>query len=81
MSARDDGGPAFPRRKFTPYPHGGGQWTLEDGMTLRDWFAGQALVGMGQWSPTHPNDYESKARWSYAQADAMLAARAKEPGA
>lgn len=38
----DDGGPAFPRtvQHFNDYMEG------KDGMTLRDWFAGQALAGM-----------------------------------
>jgi len=44
-------GPAFPS-------HGG---IAEQGMTLRDWFAGQALAGL--------------AEESYEAADAMLAAR------
>ena len=34
--------PAFPRDDF----HDG-----VPGMSLRDWFAGQALAGLGVWSP------------------------------
>lgn len=37
MSAKNDGGPAFPTHHNTPT----GCWS-EGGMTLRDWFAGQA---------------------------------------
>lgn len=58
------------------------------GMTLRDWFAGQALAGVGTWMPashlggnlTLPTNLKLRAEWAYAQADAMLAAR-KEPQA
>jgi hypothetical protein len=71
--------PAFPMGDPT---HGG-----YDGMTLRDYFAGQALAGMGPWMPPAdhgPFNWDSredvcalKSRWAYAQADAMLAARQK----
>ncbi len=84
MSNYDDGGPAFPTdmRQFE-----NGTWFDQivdgrSGMSLRDWFAGQALVGMlahGKWPP---QDIPSQA---YAAADAMLAERknvdaAKEAG-
>ncbi len=36
----DDGGPAFPQG------HLDGPHTDPSGMTLRDWFAGQAMLGM-----------------------------------
>jgi hypothetical protein len=51
----NDGGPAFPgeegtsgygNQKMTQGPNGP-EWTsLNQGMSLRDWFAGQALAGM-----------------------------------
>jgi hypothetical protein len=49
-------------------------------MTLRDWFAGQALAGMGIWSPKTWDDpdevyFANRAKWAYAQADAMLKER------
>ena len=64
-----DGGPAFP----APYDgHGGGP----DGMSLRDWFAGQALANsrtfFGENSSATPEDVALQA---YAVADAMLAER------
>lgn len=73
-SALGDGGPAFPNG-----------YTGRAGMTLRDWFAGQELAAMGGWSPCLPNGRPAEgadrhrvcAEWAYAQADAMLAARAK----
>lgn len=50
------------------------------GMTLRDWFAGQALIGVGQ-EYLHRNGFhgdtlfQNLATHSYRIADAMLAAR------
>ena len=71
MSKINDGGPAFP----TPWAAG---TATEGGMSLRDWFAGQALAGLstatdadGQWQ-TDPAGLASEA---YATADAMLLAR------
>ncbi len=66
MSERDNGGPAFPMA-----PDVSGHWS---GMTLRDWFAGQALAGM----LTNPDDLHGAAdaaKIAYAMADAMLEAR------
>lgn len=63
----NDGGPAFPCI--------GHDW---DGMTLRDWFAGQAMAAF-----IASNDHEAGDRitdipeYAYNVADAMLAARAK----
>lgn len=71
MSEKDNGGPAF--------PVGSGQWKDFPGMTLRDWFAGQALAGWlayfaGTSSPMKP---ENMALESYQFADAMIAERDK----
>lgn len=52
------------------------------GMTLRDWFAGQALAGLcaafarAQTMRGEPQS-AADARWAYERADAMLAERAK----
>ena len=50
-----DGGPAFPRNQAAGSPHepGGEVWLmqrgmLQEGMSLRDYFAGQALAGIVQ---------------------------------
>lgn len=72
MAEQTDGGPAFPRM-------GNEVTDKQDGMSLRDYFAGQALEGMhardtydaGQSMP------HQRARLAYTDADAMLAERAK----
>lgn len=48
----------------------------QPGMTLRDWFAGQALVGVKGW---HPADRKGKsvAEVAYSIADRMLEERNK----
>lgn len=46
MSAKD-GGPAFPRSIHGAQIPGNNEWERATyGMTLRDWFAGQALIGI-----------------------------------
>ena len=77
MSAQDNGGPAFPARPDEHF-HGGMMITAHHGMSLRDWFAGQALAGMGMWSPSSASivpDQLQRAVWAYAQADIMLEVR------
>lgn len=79
-----DGGPAFPvtadvLTDFSIRDNTNRQLT---GMSLRDWFAGQALAGIAG-HMTGPTQREGEtapqahARWSYQVADAMLAERAK----
>lgn len=58
--------PAFPK---------GGAYSMQSGMTLRDWFAGQALAGMMTEADGARPEY--CARFAFAVADAMLAERAK----
>lgn len=85
----NDGGPAFPRSAVitsedTEWDHG------DDGMSLRDWFAGQALASCafqqlaatlakamadaGQTVTLHISA-QASAKAAYEVADAMLAAR------
>ena len=50
--------------------------SVQNGMSLRDYFAGQALVGMlaGR-QPNNAYPLEHLAQMSYATADAMIEAR------
>lgn len=48
-----------------------------EGMTLRDYFAGQALTQLG-YIGRNPADYKNVAECCYGFADAMLAERFKE---
>lgn len=80
MSEINDGGHAFPGQPAYGTPPAGVTVMYgQRGMSLRDWFAGQALVGMGTWSPWDPMDQDQRARWAYQQADAMLKAREVRP--
>jgi hypothetical protein len=69
-----NGGPAFPRQ---PNEYISGR----DGMTLRDYFAGQALNGyLASWNDDSDSNSNFSipyyvAKTSYAYADAMLEAR------
>lgn len=64
MSAKNDGGGAFPV-ECNGY--------VQPGMTLRDWFAGQAIA----WLTCPPRDFAFMAREAYLLADAMLKERDK----
>lgn len=79
MSTPDNGGPAFPVPITSDQP---GQVVSAcelgtGGMTLRDWFAGQALASLARnWGSSGGYSRDSDvAKDCYALADAMLAAR------
>ncbi len=82
MSTDPTGGPAFPHGPLGDTMHGEDgrvwhQYQASVGMTLRDWFAGQALVGIladGAMVRKPPSDI---AKMAYVFADAMLAEREK----
>lgn len=70
----DDGGPAFPIAVPTDFQF------AEPGMSLRDWFAGQALpsiISAGTPTEGEGTVFDWMAADAYAFADAMLAARAE----
>jgi len=84
--AKNDGGPAYP----VPTDMSGGEafYLATPGMSLRDWFAGQALIAIGDINPHLPGDKADpniwpepaqlvarRAKLAYLQADAMLEAR------
>ena len=73
---RNDGGPAFPARPQERLVTGN-ILSGNEGMSLRDWFAGQALMGMiASRNPNFPLlDPKDDAEYVFDVADAMLKAR------
>ena len=71
----NDGGPAFPLTASTGDPRDGVY--CQNGMSLRDWFVGQAMKGMITPGCVMMTEQTRNARASeaYALADAMLLAR------
>ena len=65
----DTGGAAFPFAAEYGHPAACG------GMSLRDWFAGQALAGMLGGEPGSHLMFSTAAAGAYEYADAMLKAR------
>lgn len=75
MNTPQDGGPAFPETRWDDIHRRDVQWS---GMSLRAWFAGQALAGpaMGMAMLDSDGEYvsaESIAETAFLLADAMLA--------
>ena len=69
MSIANDGGAAFPRQ----YAQGS---ISQTGMSLRDWFAGQALsIVYMRFQTSADPDPQDLAAQAYFIADAMIAAR------
>ena len=62
MTKKQDGGPAFPQ-------------TYAPGMSLRDWFAGQALAGLSANRDWGDIEWDGVVRAAYDAADAMIAER------
>ena len=73
MKNKNDGGPAFPteveynREDMTNLYH-------EEGMSLRDYFAGQAMQSIIKYGSAY-SEKNIIARYAYEYADAMLEAR------
>ena len=83
MTEKNDGGPAFPRTQWTGSEKNAAHRDVA-GLSMRDWFAGQALAGIlpatdnesgrSAFTETEPSWIAQKA---YELADAMLEARKK----
>ncbi len=74
----NDGGPAFPQLERDPWKQL--HTETNQGMSLRDYFAGQALAGLlasVQWSNSGDGFGDHIAAHASNIADAMLAARGK----
>jgi len=67
----EDGGPAFPWRE----EDGAGGYYQHVGMSLRDWFAGQALLWCLSEFGGNAEDMMDVGEAAYQVADSMLAAR------
>ena len=83
---KNDGGPAFARPTFI-HSRGCGTGYYVDGtngMSLRDWFAGKALIGLTSSirACTDGEDYspEQMAEYCYECAAAMIAERSNNHG-
>jgi hypothetical protein len=90
MSTINDGGPAFPAQPIHHFPDGITMSQNQGGMTLRDYFAGQALAGISENIEPQIDKLDSKeenfdrdikvlfrvaAYRAYTYADAMIAVR------
>jgi hypothetical protein len=84
MSATNDGGPAFPTTKSLSHSNGDeSRCETIGGMSVRDWFAAQAVVSILQDERyancgNEPAVALEVARFAGLVADAMLAERAKK---
>lgn len=72
---KDDGGPAFPVHRLIDYPFG---TRMPIGMTLRDWFVGQAVSGLSTIDNLSSREI---VQFAYETADIVMKLRAqrKEP--
>ena len=83
----NDGGPAFPIPDM-PHPDDAGRWLSQyrptsDGMSIRDWFASQALIGILSGAKAGNGEClrnlaRLSAETAFIVADAMLEARWKQ---
>lgn len=76
MDEKNTGGPAFPGATgIDVYENGQYPAGFMPGMTLRDWFAGQALIGLV--TAGHDMSIGDFAEEAYLYADAMLKRRGR----
>lgn len=69
-----DGGPAFPK-VYAPLDH-----AISDGMSLLDYFAAAALMGIWAYNGKKDALFPELAKGAYDQAEAMLAERERRAG-
>ncbi len=73
MTKKPDGGPAFPLSRESSFGKN------YEGMTLRQWYAGQIRLAMGMWTPEHgvstfdksafeAAERKARAEWCFAEA-------------
>ena len=77
MNETNDGGAAFPMVGHEIYGNGGIAPISTCGMSLRDWFAGQALAGL---IGTMEANNDRIVHECYAVADALIEERGKRDG-
>jgi hypothetical protein len=74
MTTQPDGGTAFPTRLLEDF-YGPTKNVWTEGMSLRDWFAGQAVVAGLGCQLTRGEGWQEAARDAYIFADALLKER------
>ena len=74
MSKANDGGPAYPQHGWSSNQYVVERMKDQGGMSLRDWFAGQAIAGLMATPNGHRVMLEAAAD-AWELADAMLKAR------
>lgn len=72
MTTKETGGPAFPMIRDVRH---NADWDHEEGMTLRDWFAGQLLASVFSSHTRSAPSPSNIAEACYRIADAMIEAR------
>ena len=79
MSSINDAGPAFPRTVIIDDGIDSYREIKRDGMSIRDYFAGQALIALPHRGCGADLDHYDTATAAYQMADAMLKAREGKP--
>jgi hypothetical protein len=75
----NDGGPAWPQHGWSKDQETLARMQDKQGMTLRDWFAGQALAGLTGNPECAWKDGEELSGCAFTWADAMIKAREAQP--
>lgn len=70
--SNNTGGPAFPTKSYDVARQ---TWTIEEGMTMRDYFASCMISSGHTFGPKRSLDPNEVAKQAYELADAMLKAR------